>query len=67
MSHSSTENLFDKFYFLGVSLRCARVGVLRATLSLRCFATLRTADAPSACLTQINPALILLKSTNYVF
>ncbi|MCS7078003.1 MAG: hypothetical protein NZ455_14925 [Bacteroidia bacterium] len=29
-----------------------KVGVLRATLSLRCFATLRTAHAPSACLTQ---------------
>ncbi|MDW8346633.1 MAG: hypothetical protein RML94_06770, partial [Bacteroidia bacterium] len=29
-----------------------RVGVLRAALTLRCFAALRTADAPSACLTQ---------------
>ncbi|MDW8345644.1 MAG: hypothetical protein RML94_01705 [Bacteroidia bacterium] len=28
-----------------------RVGVLRAALSLRCFAALRTADPPSACLT----------------
>ncbi|MDW8347296.1 MAG: hypothetical protein RML94_10090, partial [Bacteroidia bacterium] len=37
---------------MGVSLACARVGVLRATLTLRCFAALRTADAPSACLTQ---------------
>ncbi|MCS7076787.1 MAG: hypothetical protein NZ455_08765 [Bacteroidia bacterium] len=37
---------------MGVSLRCARVGVLRATLTLRCFAALRTAHAPSACLTQ---------------
>ncbi|MCS7075663.1 MAG: hypothetical protein NZ455_03085 [Bacteroidia bacterium] len=37
---------------MGVSLRCARVGVLRATLSLRCFAALRTAHAPFACLTQ---------------
>ncbi|MDW8346196.1 MAG: hypothetical protein RML94_04490 [Bacteroidia bacterium] len=27
---------------MGVSLRCARVGVLRAALSLRCCATLRT-------------------------
>ncbi|MCS7075961.1 MAG: hypothetical protein NZ455_04605 [Bacteroidia bacterium] len=26
--------------------------MLRATLSLRCCASLRTADAPSACLTQ---------------
>ncbi|MCS7078175.1 MAG: hypothetical protein NZ455_15795 [Bacteroidia bacterium] len=26
--------------------------MLRAALSLRCFATLRTAHAPSACLTQ---------------
>ncbi|MDW8347770.1 MAG: hypothetical protein RML94_12495 [Bacteroidia bacterium] len=31
-----------------------RVGVLRAALSLRCFAALRTAHAPSACLTQIS-------------
>ncbi|MCS7077682.1 MAG: hypothetical protein NZ455_13280 [Bacteroidia bacterium] len=38
---------------MGVSLAALRVGVLRATLSLRCFATLRTAHAPSACLTQI--------------
>ncbi|MCS7076001.1 MAG: hypothetical protein NZ455_04805 [Bacteroidia bacterium] len=43
---------------MGVSLwalRCAyahKVGVLRAALSLRCFAALRTAHAPSACLTQ---------------
>ncbi|MDW8348479.1 MAG: hypothetical protein RML94_16060, partial [Bacteroidia bacterium] len=37
---------------MGVSLADARVGVLRATLSLRCFAALRTADAPFACLTQ---------------
>ncbi|MCS7076696.1 MAG: hypothetical protein NZ455_08310 [Bacteroidia bacterium] len=37
---------------MGVSLRCAWVGVLRATLTLRCYAALRTADAPSACLTQ---------------
>ncbi|MDW8348277.1 MAG: hypothetical protein RML94_15045 [Bacteroidia bacterium] len=37
---------------MGVSLRCARVGVLRAALSLRCCASLRTAHAPSACLTQ---------------
>ncbi|MCS7077423.1 MAG: hypothetical protein NZ455_11975 [Bacteroidia bacterium] len=37
---------------MGVSLACARVGVLRATLTLRCFASLRTAHAPSACLTQ---------------
>ncbi|MDW8345620.1 MAG: hypothetical protein RML94_01585 [Bacteroidia bacterium] len=29
-----------------------KVGVLRATLSLRCFTALRTAYAPSACLTQ---------------
>ncbi|MCS7077402.1 MAG: hypothetical protein NZ455_11870 [Bacteroidia bacterium] len=29
-----------------------KVGVLRASLSLRCCATLRTAHAPSACLTQ---------------
>ncbi|MCS7075440.1 MAG: hypothetical protein NZ455_01965 [Bacteroidia bacterium] len=36
---------------MGVSLANARVGVLRATLSLRCFAALRTAHAPSACLT----------------
>ncbi|MCS7077574.1 MAG: hypothetical protein NZ455_12735 [Bacteroidia bacterium] len=37
------------------TLRCAqvcKVGVLRATLTLRCYASLRTADAPSACLTQ---------------
>ncbi|MDW8345673.1 MAG: hypothetical protein RML94_01855, partial [Bacteroidia bacterium] len=36
-------------------LACAhahKVGVLRATLSLRCFASLRTAYAPFACLTQ---------------
>ncbi|MCS7077748.1 MAG: hypothetical protein NZ455_13650 [Bacteroidia bacterium] len=26
--------------------------MLRATLTLRCYAALRTADAPSACLTQ---------------
>ncbi|MCS7075710.1 MAG: hypothetical protein NZ455_03320 [Bacteroidia bacterium] len=31
------------FNFLGVSLRCARVGLLRTTRSLRCYATLRTA------------------------
>ncbi|MCS7078296.1 MAG: hypothetical protein NZ455_16405 [Bacteroidia bacterium] len=37
---------------MGVSLANARVGVLRATLSLRCYAALRTAHAPSACLTQ---------------
>ncbi|MCS7077707.1 MAG: hypothetical protein NZ455_13405 [Bacteroidia bacterium] len=37
---------------MGVSLACARVGVLRATLTLRCYATLRTAHAPFACLTQ---------------
>ncbi|MDW8346468.1 MAG: hypothetical protein RML94_05875 [Bacteroidia bacterium] len=37
---------------MGVSLAALRVGVLRAALSLRCFAALRTADAPSACLTQ---------------
>ncbi|MCS7077916.1 MAG: hypothetical protein NZ455_14490 [Bacteroidia bacterium] len=43
---------------MGVSLwalRCAyahKVGVLRAALSLRCRASLRTANAPSACLTQ---------------
>ncbi|MCS7076859.1 MAG: hypothetical protein NZ455_09130 [Bacteroidia bacterium] len=43
---------------MGVSLlafRCAhasKVGVLRATLTLRCCAALRTAHAPSACLTQ---------------
>ncbi|MDW8346375.1 MAG: hypothetical protein RML94_05405 [Bacteroidia bacterium] len=37
---------------MGVSLAALRVGVLRATLMLRCFAALRTADAPSACLTQ---------------
>ncbi|MCS7076868.1 MAG: hypothetical protein NZ455_09175 [Bacteroidia bacterium] len=37
---------------MGVSLANARVGVLRAALSLRCFASLRTAYAPSACLTQ---------------
>ncbi|MDW8347166.1 MAG: hypothetical protein RML94_09440 [Bacteroidia bacterium] len=43
---------------MGVSLWafcCAhahKVGVLRAALSLRCFAALRTAHAPSACLTQ---------------
>ncbi|MDW8346405.1 MAG: hypothetical protein RML94_05555 [Bacteroidia bacterium] len=29
-----------------------KVGVLRATLTLRCYASLRTAIAPSACLTQ---------------
>ncbi|MDW8347759.1 MAG: hypothetical protein RML94_12440 [Bacteroidia bacterium] len=51
---------------MGVSLptaRCARVGkvgVLRAALSLRCFAALRTADAPSACLTQAVSRLTLL-------
>ncbi|MDW8346097.1 MAG: hypothetical protein RML94_03990 [Bacteroidia bacterium] len=28
------------------------MGVLRATLSLRCYAALRTAHAPFACLTQ---------------
>ncbi|MCS7078234.1 MAG: hypothetical protein NZ455_16090 [Bacteroidia bacterium] len=39
-------------FFLGVSLANARVGVLRATLTLRYFAALRTAHAPSACLTQ---------------
>ncbi|MCS7077292.1 MAG: hypothetical protein NZ455_11315 [Bacteroidia bacterium] len=39
--------------FLGRVPRCARVGVLRATLTLRCYAALRTAHAPSACLTQI--------------
>ncbi|MCS7078342.1 MAG: hypothetical protein NZ455_16640 [Bacteroidia bacterium] len=37
---------------MGVSLAMLRVGVLRATLSLRCFAALRTAHAPYACLTQ---------------
>ncbi|MDW8348164.1 MAG: hypothetical protein RML94_14475 [Bacteroidia bacterium] len=37
---------------MGVSLAALRVGVLRATLSLRCCAALRTANAPSACLTQ---------------
>ncbi|MCS7077249.1 MAG: hypothetical protein NZ455_11100 [Bacteroidia bacterium] len=42
---------------MGVSLRCARVGVLRATLSLRCYAALRTADTPSACLTQATSML----------
>ncbi|MCS7076307.1 MAG: hypothetical protein NZ455_06345 [Bacteroidia bacterium] len=52
---------------MGVSLptsRCARVGkvgVLRATLTLRCFAALSTAHAPSACLThaaiKLNPLI----------
>ncbi|MCS7075387.1 MAG: hypothetical protein NZ455_01695 [Bacteroidia bacterium] len=32
---------------MGVSLRCAWVGVLRATLSLRCFAALRTGLTPT--------------------
>ncbi|MCS7075225.1 MAG: hypothetical protein NZ455_00855 [Bacteroidia bacterium] len=55
--------------------RCARVGVLRATLSLRCFATLRTAHAPSACLTQSKPrtslnspaCMYLILSTHYLY
>ncbi|MCS7076482.1 MAG: hypothetical protein NZ455_07225 [Bacteroidia bacterium] len=34
------------------SAHAHKVGVLRATLLLRCFAALRTAHAPSACLTQ---------------
>ncbi|MCS7077983.1 MAG: hypothetical protein NZ455_14825 [Bacteroidia bacterium] len=55
--------------FLGVSLRFARVGVLRATLSLRCYASLRTVlthalrmpHAKNAATKQIppNPSLIL--------
>ncbi|MDW8345408.1 MAG: hypothetical protein RML94_00520 [Bacteroidia bacterium] len=50
---------------MGVSLRCARVGVLRAALSLRCFAALRTAHAPSACLTQ--PYFDVLPGFVYMF
>ncbi|MCS7075077.1 MAG: hypothetical protein NZ455_00105 [Bacteroidia bacterium] len=43
---------------MGVPLAALRVGVLRATLSLRCFAALRTAHAPSACLTQQSFAIL---------
>ncbi|MCS7077265.1 MAG: hypothetical protein NZ455_11180 [Bacteroidia bacterium] len=32
---------------MGVSLRFARVGVLRAALSLRCYAALRTGLTPT--------------------
>ncbi|MDW8347584.1 MAG: hypothetical protein RML94_11555 [Bacteroidia bacterium] len=43
---------------MGVSLRCARVGVLRAALSLRCFANathcLRTLRMPHASRYQTN-------------
>ncbi|MCS7075569.1 MAG: hypothetical protein NZ455_02610 [Bacteroidia bacterium] len=38
---------------MGVSLRCASGRRAAGYASLRCFATLRTAHAPSACLTQI--------------
>ncbi|MCS7028411.1 MAG: hypothetical protein NZ519_06550 [Bacteroidia bacterium] len=42
-------NLFLLFW--ACPFAALRVGVLRATLTLRCYAALRTADAPSACLT----------------
>ncbi|MCS7028646.1 MAG: hypothetical protein NZ519_07770 [Bacteroidia bacterium] len=41
-----------EIFFWACPFAALRVGELRATLSLRCYAALRTADAPSACLTQ---------------